>query len=60
MFTPTACHPMMVTTYAFCVGVATCRFSIHVQDRTSEEVKAAQQSLPALVPGTKNVYANGW
>jgi len=35
-------------------------FSIHARDRSSEDLKAAQQGLPAPVPGTKNVFANGW
>jgi len=35
-------------------------FSIHARERSAEELRAAQQGLPALVPGTSNVYANGW
>lgn len=42
------------------VLVCCCRFSIHAHDRSAEDLRAAQQGLPALVPGTKNVYANGW
>eukprot|EP00879_Flechtneria_rotunda_P000416 GHRR01000510.1.p1 GENE.GHRR01000510.1~~GHRR01000510.1.p1 ORF type:complete len:346 (+),score=81.89 GHRR01000510.1:166-1203(+) len=35
-------------------------FSIHARDKSSEELKAAQQGLPKPVPGTKSVYSNGW
>lgn len=35
-------------------------YSIHVTNRSSEELKAAQQGLPKLVPGTSAVYHCGW
>jgi hypothetical protein len=35
-------------------------FSIHARERTAEDLKAAQRGLPARMPGTQNVYANGW
>jgi hypothetical protein len=40
--------------------LATPRYSIHARDRTSQELKEAQEGLPAPVPGTSNVYHNGW
>jgi hypothetical protein len=36
------------------------RFSIHARERSAEELKQAQEGLPKPVPGTHNVYANGW
>lgn len=36
------------------------RFSIHARERSAVDLKAAQQGLPARVPGTQTVYANGW
>ncbi|KAF8073027.1 morn3 [Scenedesmus sp. PABB004] len=35
-------------------------FSIHAEDRTSAELKAAQHALPAPVPGCGSVFACGW
>jgi glyoxylase-like metal-dependent hydrolase (beta-lactamase superfamily II)/ferredoxin len=35
-------------------------FSIHVKERSAQELKAAQDGLPLPVPGTSNVCSNGW
>uniref|UniRef100_A0A7R9VJC2 Metallo-beta-lactamase domain-containing protein n=1 Tax=Chlamydomonas euryale TaxID=1486919 RepID=A0A7R9VJC2_9CHLO len=34
--------------------------SIHADERSREDLQAAQQGLPALVPGVPNVYHCGW
>jgi hypothetical protein len=48
----------------WCVAARTTphnhRFSIHVREKDAGEVRAAQQGMPRLVPGTSSVYANGW
>uniref|UniRef100_A0A7S2QTB2 Metallo-beta-lactamase domain-containing protein n=1 Tax=Chlamydomonas chlamydogama TaxID=225041 RepID=A0A7S2QTB2_9CHLO len=35
-------------------------FSIHVRQRSSEELRAAQEGLPSPIPGLPNVYHCGW
>eukprot|EP00882_Tetradesmus_deserticola_P021147 GHRQ01022888.1.p1 GENE.GHRQ01022888.1~~GHRQ01022888.1.p1 ORF type:complete len:168 (-),score=21.69 GHRQ01022888.1:525-1028(-) len=43
-----------------CVCYVACSYSIHVNKKSSEELKEAQAGLPLPVPGTANCFACGW